>query len=125
MQPNTTRKQTVDVRAGVIEATTGDTGQTNCQSADRGLIADLTVSTCESVPTIHPHARSRVDQNIGDPRVGEQRLQRSRAQDSRGQLSASTKDTRLPKDDGLVIKNLRNQDLRGSPALPYLRPHRG
>jgi hypothetical protein len=43
MQADTARKQPIDIRAGVIEATSGDPGQTHGESADRGLIADDTV----------------------------------------------------------------------------------
>jgi hypothetical protein len=125
VQTNTPGKQPIDVRAGVIEATTGDPGKTHRESTDRLLIADIAVSPGESVATVDPDTRPRIDQDVGDPRIGEERLQRASPQDLRGQLGASSEDTALAKNDGVTIENLRNQDLCGSPALPDLRPHGG
>ena len=56
MQTDTAWKQPVDIGAGVIEATTGDPGQTHGKSADRRLVTDLAVGTSESVATVDPHS---------------------------------------------------------------------
>ena len=125
VQTDTPGKQPIDVRAGVIEATASDPGKTHGESTDGGFIADVAVGSAESLASVDPDPRPRIDQDIGDPRIGEQRLERAGAQDLCGQLGASSEDTALAKNDGVTIENLRNQDLRGSPALPDLRPHRG
>ena len=116
VQTDTAWKQPINIGAGVIEATTGDPGQTHCESADRRLVADLAVGASESVATVDPHTRPCIDQDIGDLWIGEQRLERTGAEDLSGQLSASPEDTSLPKNDGLTVENLRDQNRCGRPA---------
>jgi len=71
VQPDATGKQPIDIRAGVIQATTGDPGQTHREPADGGLIADLAVRAGQAAAAIDPHARTGIDQDIGDLWIGE------------------------------------------------------
>ena len=125
VQPDATGKQPIDIRAGVVEAATGDPGQTYGESADCELVADLAVGPGQAVAAIDPHAGARVDQDIGDLRVGEKPLQRAGAQDLCSELGARAEGTRLTEHHGLSLKNLRNQPRGRRPARPDLGPHRG
>jgi len=125
VQAHAAGEQPIDIRAGVIKATTGDPGQAHGESADCRLIANHAVRADQAVAAIDPHARAGIDQDVGDQRIGQQRLQRAGPQDLGGQLTARSQGTRLPQNDGLAIENLRNQPMRRGPARPDLGPHRG
>jgi hypothetical protein len=70
MKANATGEQAVNVRTGVIKATSSEAGQTHGKAANCQLVPDLAFGTGQAVAAIHPHARPGIDQHIGDLRVG-------------------------------------------------------
>ena len=125
MEADAAGEQPVDVRAGVIKSTSGDPGQTHGESANRRLVADLTVRAGQSVASIDPHARTGIDQDIGDQRIGQQGLEGAGSQDLGRQVQPRSKSTSLPQDHRLTLEYSRNEPRCRDPAQTDLRPDRG
>jgi len=124
MEADAAGEEAVDIRTGVIKATSGDPRQTHRESANREPIADITVGPGQPVAAINPDTRTGIDQNIGDERIGQQGLQRARSQDLGRQLQPCPTSTRLAQDDGLTLKNSGNESWRRSFAQTDLGPDR-
>jgi len=124
MEPDTAGQQPVNIRAGVIESSTRDPGQSHRESTDGLLVTHLDADTGEPVTAVDPDAGPRVDQDVGDLWVGQQRLERPGPENLSGKLATCGTCTGRAKNDSLTVEHLGHETLRGCLALPDLLPDR-